>query len=253
STSNTTKLTYLVSGSADTQIRIWNLSSTSPEPIQILQHNSGVRSLLATNSTGTSPRLFSGGLDGTIIEWNITTLLNQPPILQTISAHNDLVYSITMLNSTLISAGYDKMVKLFDVSNPLSVIPRKTMQYSTTMEVVYALPPTTLYVGGDDLTVSQWDISKDLVERKYSGATRSVINVAVDTINGLLYSSSLDGVVREYDAASGSLRRTFVGNGTILTMVLASGKLYSAGSDGMIREWDLGTVNSTTPRRVFVH
>ncbi|KAJ1568474.1 hypothetical protein HK096_006374, partial [Nowakowskiella sp. JEL0078] len=252
--STTVKLTYLISGSADKTIIIWNL--TSNENQRTLYHGSSVRILGVL--PGTQPQLFSGAYDGTIKEWQTSPPFSNTTAIRGFSGHRERVHSFAFIegqNPRLFSASYDNTVKEWDITHDGSTTSFRTISYQTDIETVAVLQgsPPRLFIGADDNVTREFDISL------------SILNGSLPR----LYSTGGEGLIKIWDLSSNSTSQVPIR--TIrpdvpfkiycVLLQAESLRLFTGSDDGLIREWNVSSsssnstnVNGTdSPVRSFNH
>lgn len=122
----------VISGSTDAVIKIWeNLVESSAVLSELNGHRGKVRKLLVHSHI-----LFSAGADTNINVWN----LNSCSLVTTLQYHVKQISGLTLRNNQLCSAGFDKQIVRWDVSDllphkqaiepyqPLSVVRNKEME-----------------------------------------------------------------------------------------------------------------------------
>ncbi|KAJ3207775.1 hypothetical protein HDU67_007255 [Dinochytrium kinnereticum] len=219
-------------------------------------------------------KLYAGGRDGTIVEWDAT----QGTVTRTFShGHSKGITSICASGSRLFSSSEDGSVIVWNIATGS---PTRTIRgHDGYVTAVCVSPEGRLYSGGADRMINEWDpvTGRRLWiltghtrwvlalcaagGRLYSGGNDHTVRVW-DMANGrcllvleehsdwvfslclgrdLLYSSSRDGTVRVWDTSSGQCLRTLRGHGDtgVRAVCIAAGRLYSAGDDKAIVEWDV--------------
>ena len=113
---------FLISGSADQTIRIWDLNNLSSKPQIITAHENWVTALAITLD---EKYLASGSNDETVKLWDLSNL-EQVYSLR----HDAAVWSVAITpdGSTLVSGSLDKTVKLWDLATGIN---SQTLQAST--------------------------------------------------------------------------------------------------------------------------
>ncbi|MEG4006681.1 WD40 repeat domain-containing protein [Microcoleus sp. Pol11C1] len=118
----------VVSGSADSTIKLWNLN-TGQELHTLSGHSQGVRSIALAPDGQT---LASGSKDKTIKLWNLSTKEE----IYTITGHSDIITSVVISpdGKTLASASEDTTIKLWNLRNGEEI---RTLKWP--VEVFYSL------------------------------------------------------------------------------------------------------------------
>lgn len=102
---------YLISGSADKTIRIWDLNNLNLLPKVLIAHDNIVTTLAVTNN---GKYLVSGSADKTIKLWDLAT----KKIVYTIAADRGSIWSVAISsdNQTIASGGLDNKVQIWDLA-----------------------------------------------------------------------------------------------------------------------------------------
>ncbi|KAK3499752.1 WD40-repeat-containing domain protein [Neurospora hispaniola] len=220
--------TYILTGSADRSIRLYNPIPASPSS--------------STATTTTSSTSF-------------ITKPSQPPsttppqgrLIQTYTSHGYEVLSLSVSssNATFASSGGDRAVFLWDVSTA-TTIRRFSNQGHTTgriNSVIFAgVDDSLLISGGHDTTVRIWDVRSQSSSRPVQvlrEAKDGITSLAVSPGGAEVLAGSVDGRVRTYDVRMGRLV-TDVFPGAVTSLCLArDGKTVLVGSlDSKIRLMD---------------
>ncbi|KAK1775252.1 WD40-repeat-containing domain protein [Copromyces sp. CBS 386.78] len=221
--------TYILTGSADRSIRLYN-----PIP-----------SSTTTTASSTQASSF-------ITKPSQSPLTASPPagrLIQTYTSHGYEVLSLSVSssNATFASSGGDRAVFLWDVSTAQTIRRFSNAGHTTGRinSVIFAgVDDSLLISGGHDTTVRIWD-----VRSQSSAKPVQVLGEAKDGVTSLVFDSqgtgaevlagSVDGRVRTYDVRMGRLV-TDVFPGAVTSLCLArDGKTVLVGSlDSKIRLMD---------------
>ncbi|GEQ72870.1 hypothetical protein JCM33374_g6558 [Metschnikowia sp. JCM 33374] len=148
---------WLISGSYDSTVRIWNIDSG--ECMKTLSgHSKGVRSL-----SFDSHKLITGGYDSTIKVWNYRT----GECISTYRGHEDTVCSVDASNRTIVSGSADKTVKVWHVHSRTCYTLRGHTE--SVNSVKYHEPSNTVFSASDDTTVRMWDLNTNSCIRIFGG------------------------------------------------------------------------------------
>jgi DNA-binding beta-propeller fold protein YncE len=164
-----------------------------------------------------------------------------------LAAHADTVYALAFSpdGRTLATAGYDKLVKLWDVAASAEPAPRLTLTDHS--DAVYALdfhPEGKLLASGSaDRAVKVWDVVTGRRLYTLSDPTDWVYAVAWSPDGKHLAAGGVDRSVRVWEAgaAGGNLVRSVFAHGKAVSRLAysADGKmLVSAGEDRAVKLWD---------------
>ncbi|KAK0652130.1 WD40-repeat-containing domain protein [Cercophora newfieldiana] len=200
--------TYILTGSADRSIRLYNPSSTTP------------------NSTSPIP---------------------QARLIQTYSAHGYEVLSLSVSasNAHFLSAGGDRSIFLWDVATAQTVRRLGGPQGGHTGRVnavSFAGVEDSLVVsGGMDCAVRIWDLRSQSHKplMVLSEAKDAVTSVAVTPDGGEILAGSVDGRVRGYDARMGRVVTDVVGASVTSLCLARDGETVLVGAlDSKVRLMD---------------
>ncbi|MBD2462598.1 PD40 domain-containing protein [Oscillatoria sp. FACHB-1407] len=234
----------LVSGGADSMIRIWDLNSQRivntlrghTQPICSIALNLTHR-YLATSSDDQSIRLWS--LD-TGHELNV--LLGHVGRVRSI-AFSPSKPDISDSPGILVSAGNDKTIRIWDVATGQLI---KVLAEHTNCVNSIAFSPDghLLASASDDQTIRVWDTATWKGITTLEGHSHWVWNIAFSPDGQTLVSSSEDRTVRLWDVALGQPIYCLNGHpGSIAAVAFSpTGKLIASGDfDGGIKLWDAQT------------
>ncbi|KAJ3330705.1 hypothetical protein HDU76_005045 [Blyttiomyces sp. JEL0837] len=255
-------------------------SSQGPRCIQTLE---GQPRRPVTSICVNEGKLYAGGRDGAIAEWDLASGL----LTRTLApGHSKGVTSICTSGSRLFSASEDGSVMVWNLTSGLCT--RTIRGHDGYVTAVCVSPEGRLYSGGADRMINEWDAQTGRRQWILTGHTRWVLTLCAaagrlysggndhtvrvwDMATGrclmvleehtdwvfslclgrdLLYSSSRDGTVRVWDTGSGQCLRTLKGHdgAGVRAVCVAAGRLYSGGDDKAIVEWD---VKSGKPTRTL--
>jgi WD40 repeat protein/energy-coupling factor transporter ATP-binding protein EcfA2 len=225
---------YVVSGSADGTVRLWNLqgeSIISP----LYGHNDHV------NSVAFSPDdqyILSGGNDAKIRLWSLQGKLMGEPF----HGHKIDVSSVAFSpnGEYIVSGSRDKTVRLWNrQGNPIG----NPFQGHEDAVISVAFSPDGEYIvsGSRDKTVRLWNRQGNPIGNPFQGHEDHVVCVAFSPDNQCIASSSKDGTIRLWDRQGNLIRAPLKGHeGSVFSVAFhpTGHCIASGGSDRTIRLWD---------------
>lgn len=138
----------------DGDIEIWATASKHFHPERVIVNRESVRSLVWLRSNG-EDRLFSAGLSGNIIEWDLTTSKKK----YSTDSYAGPVWTIAAdASATHLAAACEDGLRLFDISNG-DIQFKKAFNKTgkgRTLSVAWTKEGDTLYTGGIDGHIRQW-------------------------------------------------------------------------------------------------
>jgi len=244
----------LASGSFDTTIKVWNVSSGSGVSlVTTFDSTNGGHSFLvsdlvslanSSSSSNTGGVLFaSSSFDFTIKLWTSSRLL--ATFNATNGGHTGIVWSMTSLanNSILASSSDDRTVKIWDIS----MLRLKFTLASHTDKVVclLSLSPSLLASGSHDKTVKVWSLTNNNNNASllytYTGHTDSVVTLAYISGGTFFASGSTDGTVKIWNYLQNRLVYTLNGMTSVVSLKSINNLAISGHVDGSTRIWSTST------------
>jgi len=255
---------YLMSGSEDGTVKVWNAASLSKtranDPIQTLRgHTSAVNTVKCGKRN-----CFSAGADETIIVWNMPSIDHDPytnygyatPFLKkSLRGHSDVIWSLSLneTNHTLLSASADDTVMLWDYeASSDNLLKTYSLSKFGTPTCVSFLPndETKFVVSFTNSKLAVFDVNtgasiwvSDLLGEE-SKTDYLIYQVACHPNVPLFITAHEDKKIRYYDASSGKIVNEMVGHKEAVSSVAfdPSGLYFaSAGHDSSLRVWDVST------------
>ncbi|UBF29582.1 hypothetical protein K9N68_17180 [Kovacikia minuta CCNUW1] len=171
---------------------------------------------------------------------------------QTLTGHQDTVWAVEIdsTGKTLISGGFDRVVKLWDMGTGKL---RRTLTGHTDAVRAIAISPDGKVIasGSGDKTIKIWNLQTGELLRTLpadpstnTGHAGPVWSVAIGPDSKTLASGSYDGTIKIWNLATGELIRTLPDHyDSVWSVAISSdGKTLASGSyDGTIKIWNLQT------------
>ena len=237
--------------STDGGIMLWNVETQHPisEPFYHSSSEQSASVALPQIKIALSPdqqTLASGGADGEIILWDLTTGKPQrEPLPARAGAINDLEFSRD--GHTLVSANDDGAVILWAIDVQLGEsLPKLDQRIWSLAFNPAAITKPQLISGSEDGTIIFWDITSGQSVGQYiKGHSEHVNSVAVSPLGGILATGSDDRTIRLWDVSTGELlTKPLIGHTDSVLNVTFSPNgqiLASTSRDETIILWDMST------------
>ncbi|QRW11547.1 hypothetical protein RhiLY_10546 [Ceratobasidium sp. AG-Ba] len=187
---------YIVSGSADDTVRIWNARTGQPAGKPLKGHTASVMSV---NYSPDGAYIVSGSVDHTVRIWDART---GQPAEKLLEGHTSSVLSVDYSpdGSYIVSGSADDTVRIWDARTGEQVGQPHKGDGSRVCCVSYSPDGGRIVSGLDDGTVRVWDVQKNqLVMIPLSCQSTHLVRWILD--DSLCRSSSLRQAVRVWDAA----------------------------------------------------
>jgi len=237
--------TYLLSGSHDTKIRLWDLSRDCKCVAQLEGHRVTVWSI---ETDPHSPTVFSGAGDGAVKVWRI----DDTPRCEATMQHGDgKVYCLLWTGGqsdqgrqSLLYSGAYRTLKLWDVSSHTAVVSLDAHQ--DCIWGIKSTGPDTFVTASEDRTVAVWDKRHhSLVKRihnKEAHERESARALSVAVGGGYIYVGSDDCKIRVFDQHNFEHVTTLTGHHwEVWQLGFSEGYLFSGSFDHTVRVWEQKT------------
>jgi len=230
---------FLVSGSCDGTIKVWNHLSASCN-ITLTGHTGWVNLLEFLDSDG---KLVSGSYDQTIKLWD----LHKGIKIHTLRGHKGSISCMKIKDRAIITGSYDNQLNLWDPRHYKKSM--MTFTGHTAPVLCFELKGNNeLVTGSRDTTLRVWDIRTGKTLRTLTGHNDWVKCCKIE--GDLVLSGSCDSSIKIWNLTNNDPCRTLSGHsGTINHIHIDSARkrVYSSSADSSIKVWNLqeGTLQQT--------
>ena len=230
---------YIVSGSADKTIQLWDAESGQAirEPFQ--GHSGWVQSVAFSPD---SKHIVSCSTDKTIRLWDV---MSGQTIGKPLQGHLGWVQSVAFSpdGKNIVSGSHDKTVQLWDIETSQAIGEPLTGHSDHVQSVVFSPDGKCIVSGSSDNTIQLWDVkSGKAIAEPLQGHSGYVWSVAFSPDGKKIASGSADKTVQLWDAKSGqAMGEPLKGHlGWVESVAFSpDGKHIASGSaDKTIRLWD---------------
>ncbi|KAF2963458.1 hypothetical protein GQX73_g10115 [Xylaria multiplex] len=220
---------YLVSGSRDRTLRIWNLHSRRLVRAPLVGHNGSVL-CLQFDSDPEEDLIVSGSSDSDVILWRFST----GEIIQRLKrAHRESVLNVKFDKRILVTCSKDKTIKIFN-RQPLRP---GDLGYNDP-QAVSPVPVNLRNYGYDDSPLNQLAITPPYTMIACLEGHGAAVN-AVQICDREIVSASGDRNIRLWDWPNQIVKRTFIGHSKGIACVQYDGRrIVSGSSDNEVKVFD---------------
>ncbi len=231
----------LVSGGADSTIKIWHVGAL--DLIDILHKHNGMVRCVAFTPNGRM--LVTGGDDRKVLFWD----LMQRQVAIALSLDDTAAHSLVLSRDgqTLVTGSYRK-IKVWQTPHPTrgKILKDTEPLYTLTghSHIVRSLALSAdgklLVSGSWDQTIKLWHLETGKLIRTLKGHTDQVCAIALSPDEQIIASGSADKTIKLWYLETGELLGTFTGHGNTVTALAFtdSGEiLVSASLDKTIKIW----------------
>ncbi|KAF2656340.1 WD40 repeat-like protein [Lophiostoma macrostomum CBS 122681] len=226
---------YLVSGSRDRSVRIWNLDTQRLVHPPLLEHKASVL-CLQFDDRPEQDVVISGGSDCAVILWRFST---GKLIRKIEDAHGESVLNLRFDDRYLVTCSKDKTIKVW---NRRELWPTDDAYPLSTMKSNARFPPYIInmphLVENPHLNFKMLPPYTLLMTLEGHGAAVNAIQI----LEGQIVSASGDRCVKVWDVRTGACLRTFSGHSKGIACVQFDGRrIVSGSSDETVRIFDRAT------------
>ncbi|KAI1421751.1 hypothetical protein F5Y12DRAFT_718130 [Xylaria sp. FL1777] len=220
---------YLVSGSRDRTLRIWNLHSRRLVRQPLAGHNGSVL-CLQFDSDPEEDLIVSGSSDSDVILWRFST----GEILQRLKrAHRESVLNVKFDKRILVTCSKDKTIKIFN-RQPLRP---GDLGYNES-QAVSPVPVNLRNYGYDNSPLNQLAITPPYTMIACLEGHNAAVN-AVQICDREIVSASGDRNIKLWNWPDQTVKRTFIGHGKGIACVQYDGRrIVSGSSDNEVKVFD---------------
>ncbi|KAJ3100215.1 hypothetical protein HK100_004741, partial [Physocladia obscura] len=228
---------FVVSGSADWTLKIWDLKVGV-----LLKTLIGHQGSVNTVAISTDNRFIVSGSDDSRVKiWN----LDSGAMLQTLSEHRCSVHAVAASkNWQLLASGSDDYSIVLWSTETFMAIKRLIGHENSVYTLAFCKSSQFVVSGSNDNTVKIWDIHMGEEVQTLHGHDDDVKTVAISTDRQFLVSGSYDNTLKICDLHTGEIVRTLQGHndGVNTVAISVDGQFVVSGSnDSTLKIWDIQT------------
>ena len=193
---------FMVTGSSDMTLIAWDIASGYKPIRQHRQHTGGVLDVCFDSNV-----IVSCSKDTTICLWARRT----GELLHILTGHRGPVNAVQLRGGELlVSASGDGVAKLWNIASGRCIkeFPSRDRGLAC---VEFSHDLRTIFAGGNDQVVYQFDANTGELARELRGHSNLVRSLHLDAINSRIISGSYDYSVKVYDAGTGRILCDFAG------------------------------------------
>lgn len=233
---------YIVSGSSDKTIRIWDLESGDCIR-KFVGHNATVKSIVVVPKR---KRVVSGALDGSICIWDIES----GKCLQTLKEHQASINTVAVTpdNKHIVSGSWDNDIRVWNMESGECTKILKGHQSGVDAIAIAQISNTTRIVSiSYDNTIRLWDPEHEKCLKTIDRYEVSMNTIAFTPDCKNIICGSWDNIIRIWDLESGICVKELVGHDALvhtITVTPDSRYIVSGSVDKTIRIWDFNSGKS---------
>ncbi len=230
---------YLLSGSMDQTVRLWDPHSGAQ--VRVLKGHVDQVWAIAVAPDGRS--VASAGQDRSIRLWEIATGKE----IKRFTGHEKGIWGVAFApdGKRLASASLDHTVRVWDVASGKELLRFKAAR--GLRAVAFSPDGRHIAGGGLDCMVYLWDLEDKKLLKRFAGHRFGVRSVRFSPDGKRVLSAADDMTIRLWDLETGKQFRVLKGHSSLVTCAefIGDGKRVLSGAlDGTIRLWDLANARS---------
>lgn len=228
----------LVTGSSDYTCIAWSIKDDYRPLFRLTGHRAGVLDVCVD-----SKRIVTCSKDTTIKIWNKRT----GALMQTLTGHRGPVNAVQVRGNLLASASGDGMAKLWRLDTGMCIKEFHSRERGLAC-IEFSEDGRTIYAGGNDHVIFEYDTTTANVKRELSGHKELVRSLHLDSANGRIISGSYDHSIKVWNVhggqneQDGGLQISFEGWTSSWMLAAKSNyrKIACASQDGRVVIMDFG-------------
>ncbi|KAL8735440.1 MAG: hypothetical protein Q9181_002838 [Wetmoreana brouardii] len=222
----------MITGSSDFTCIMWDIKADWKPFRRVRYHNAGVLDVCFDKK-----HVVSCSKDTTVCLWDRQT----GDLIHRLSGHRGPVNAVQLRGNLAVSASGDGISKLWNLlsGNCVKEFPSKDRGMAC---VEFSPDSLTIFAGGNDQVIYQFDASTGELIRELKGHSGLVRSLHLDSANGRVVSGSYDTSVRAYDIRTGDPVVEFVGwtASWILSAKLDYRRIIATSQDSRVLVIDFG-------------
>ncbi|OMJ68058.1 hypothetical protein SteCoe_34602 [Stentor coeruleus] len=226
---------FLVSGSSDKTVRLWNI--LEKKQIFIYKGHTGIVTSVAISNN--NEFIISGSIDTTLRVWNFYEKKSKAIL----KGHSSEVLCITITNDnkTLISGSLDMTIKIWNLTTKILIL-TLSGHFNRVNSLSLSKDNQTLVSGFKDSSILVWSLSKRSRLATINGHYQSVNSVVISNNNEFIVSGSDDKTIRIWNLHTYKQKAVLTGHEYyVCTVSITNNDKYavSGSEDYSIRVWNL--------------
>ncbi|KAK0569177.1 hypothetical protein OC861_001213 [Tilletia horrida] len=243
---------YILTASSDRSINLWNASSGPPSIKSYSSHSQDIHALDIAPDNAT---FASGGEDKAVLLWDVATANIIRRFSQHVGRINDVRFagstggdashaasSVTTGSSVLFAAGFDTIVRVYDLRAAGNWRPIMEMREAKDSITSVVIGKSIIFTGCADGIVRSYDLRKG--ELREDVFNKPIVSLSANRNRSLLLVSTLDSTHRVLDLSDGTVLQTLRGHRNTTyrchsTFTADEGGVLSGDETGLLWKWDI--------------